>query len=512
MKRSNNHYMSDMKRIYISCLLLSFAAIVAAQQSDYDLIERRNAWNAGVNVTGILTDSVTASYAELYGNSRHGDFRDYSEADRSLNAGALAKSITHLKNYSLTGSFSFDHTTGKNMCGSMFIHPGYYPIDALEFTPGRKDLQTYSFTGGIAVNVNSHWRAGGKIDFTSANYTKRKDLRHTNYRLDLKVTPSVMYHSGDYAVGLSYIFAKNTESIDAEVIGTAETSYYAFLDKGLMYGAYEAWDGSGTHLSESGIDGLPVKEITHGVAAQFQWKAAYADIAYTHSSGSVGEKETIWFEFPTHRIASHLSYSFRQGGSTHFLRLNLEWSHQTNNENVVGKVTESGVTTTNVYGSTRIFERNTFSVHPEYELVHPDGELRLGAVVSSQKRMMTQMYPYVVSQDMMCCRTYISGVRHLNKFDLKAGAGFSIGNFTESEQTLDTEMEAGGLPYRLTDYYNLQNEYATAPRLTLNLGLRYKFHRNLYAEIQAGYTHGMNLLYIGGSHRWSETVKLGYVF
>lgn len=82
------------------------------------------------------------SYAELYGKNNHGDFRNYYEADKLWSAGAVAKSITHLKKYSLIGSFSFDHTSGKDMSGSMFIHPGFYPVDLLEFTPGRKDLQT----------------------------------------------------------------------------------------------------------------------------------------------------------------------------------------------------------------------------------------------------------------------------------------------------------------------------------------------------------------------------------
>lgn len=110
--------------------------------------------------------------------------------------------------------------------------------------------------GGIAADAGTNWRIGGKIDFTSANYSKRKDLRHTNYRLDLKVAPGIMYHSDHYAIGFSYIFSKNSESVSAEEIGTAATPYYAFLDKGLMYGAYEAWSGSGIHLSESGINGF----------------------------------------------------------------------------------------------------------------------------------------------------------------------------------------------------------------------------------------------------------------
>ena len=274
--------MSEMKKIYITGLwVLCLASGVSAQT--YDIIERRNSWNAGANVTGIMTDSISASYAELYGKNNHGDFRNYYEAKEAWSTGAVAKSITHLKGYSLTGSFSFDHTSGKDMSGSMFIHPGFYPVDLLEFTPGRKDLQTYAFMGGIATDIAPNWRLGGKIDFAASNYSKRKDLRHTNYRLDLKIAPSIMYHSGDMAIGFSYILGKNSESVKAEVIGTAENSYNAFLDKGLMYGAYEAWDGSGIHLSESGVNGFPIKELSNGGALQLQWKGFYGDAEYTYS-------------------------------------------------------------------------------------------------------------------------------------------------------------------------------------------------------------------------------------
>lgn len=502
--------MSNMKKIYIGCILLCTASGISAQT--YENIERRNSWNAGTNVTGIRMDSVTVSYAELYGANNHGDFHNYYEADKAWSAGAVAKSITHLKKYSMIGSFSFDHTSGRNMSGSMFIHPGFYPVDLLEFTPGRKDLQTYAFMGGIATDASPNWRVGGRIDFTSANYSKRKDLRHTNYRLDLKVAPGIMYHSGNYAIGLSYIFSKNSESISAEEIGTSSTPYYAFLDKGLMYGAYEAWSGSGIHLQESGSNGFPIKELSHGAALQIQWGAIYGDIEYIYSSGSAGERESIWFRFPTHRITSHLRYSFAQGQTTHFLRLNLLWSHQTNNENVLGQETVNGITTTHVYGSNRIFERDVFSANPEYEWMNPKGEFRIGAEVSSLKRLSTQMFPYSFSQTMVCGRAYASGVFHVGQFDLKAAGSFSIGDFTGKNRTVETATEPGDPPYHLTEYYDLQNEFATTPQVTVNIGMRYNFSRGIYAEIQAGYTHGFKLQYLTGASRWYETVKLGYTF
>lgn len=503
--------MSEMKKICITGLwLLCIVYGVSAQT--YDIIERRNSWNAGENVTGIRMDSISSSYAELYGKNNHGDFYHSYEAEKSWNAGAIAKSITHLKGYSLTGSFSFNHTSGKDMSGSMFIQPGFYPVDILEFTPGRKNLQRYAFMGGIASDIAPNWRLGGKIDFAASNYSKRKDLRHTNYRLDLKVAPSVMYHSGDLAIGFSYMFSKNSKSVKAEVIGTTENSYNAFLDKGLMYGAYEAWDGSGIHLSESGINGFPIKELSNGGALQLQWKRFYGDIEYTYSSGSAGERDAIWFKFPTHRIASHLSYHFKQGKKEHFLRLNLQWSHLVNNENVINKETVNGITTTYINGSNRIFERDAFSVHPEYEFISPRTEVRLGTHISTFKRLTTQMYPYVASEKMLCTQTYVSSVFHIGKFDLKAAASFAIGNSTEKSRVITTDTEPGDPPYRLTDYYNLQNEYATAPQATLRLGLRYHFNHGIYAEVQGSYTRGFNLHYIDGSSRWNETIKLGYTF
>ena len=136
-----------MKKIYITGLwLLCIVYGVSAQT--YDIIERRNSWNAGENVTGIRMDSISSSYAELYGKNNHGDFHHSYEAEKSWNAGAIAKSITHLKGYSLTGSFSFDHISGKDMSGSMFIQPGFYPVDEYDlagFAVGvvdEKDLIT----------------------------------------------------------------------------------------------------------------------------------------------------------------------------------------------------------------------------------------------------------------------------------------------------------------------------------------------------------------------------------
>lgn len=509
MNANNSHYMGFKKTTYLLCLLCCTAAGGASSQT-YDVVERRNLWNAGPNINGLRGDSVTVSYAEAYGKTTRGDFRDTYHAESATNLGVAAKTITHSGKISMLGAFSFDNMSGRDMCGSMFINPGDYPIDVMEFTPGRKELQSYSFVGGIAGDIAPNWRIGVRVDYASANYAKRKDLRHTNYRLDMSVAPSVMYHSGDWAVGMSYIFGRNTESVEAAQEGTLSSDYDAFLDKGLMYGAYETWKGAGLHLNESGVKGLPVQENAHAISVQAQWRSFYADIEYRHAAGEVGERKVIWFEFPTNSVTSHLGARFWQGDAMHFARLDIAWSKQKNNENVLSKDAVSNITT--VIGSNRIYERESIEFAPEYELIVPQGEFTLGGRFISTKRLTTQMYPYAVSQSMEQYGIYASGVWHRGRFDLKAAAAFAAGSFSDKTERVDPEITTGEQPYRLTEYYDIRNEYLTAPRLTLGGGLRYNFHQGLYAQVDADYTRGFDLEYIAGTTRWSGALRFGYAF
>ena len=307
-----------MNKILKIFLILTAAGLyLTAGGQPYDRIERRNFWNAGRNVNGLRTDSVSISYAQLRGSYAAGGLRDTYMAPEGWSAEAVAKTILHLKKFSMNGAFSFENFSGKDMCGSMSGRPGYYPVDVLEFTPGKKTRQTYHFDGGITADIGGNWRIGGKVCFTSENYTKRKDLRHTDYLLGMTVVPGLMFHEGDFAVGACYIFSKSSETITAEVLGISSGSYYAFLDKGLMYGVYDIWDSQGTHLSETGVSGFPAREISHGAAVQVQWKDLYAEAEYLRSSGDMGEKQSIWYRFPTDAVTARIGYAAGDGDTRH---------------------------------------------------------------------------------------------------------------------------------------------------------------------------------------------------
>ena len=149
MNVKNSLSMNKALKTIVAAALLFWSAGLFAQT--FDIVERRDFWNAGRNVNGLRTDSLTVSYAELGADYTSGGFRDVNDPKTIWSAGAEAGTITHLKKFSMIGAFSFRNAESQKACGSMSACPGYYPVDIYEFTPGRKTRQTYSFLGGIAV-------------------------------------------------------------------------------------------------------------------------------------------------------------------------------------------------------------------------------------------------------------------------------------------------------------------------------------------------------------------------
>ena len=481
---------------------------MAVSAQTYERVLRNNLWNDSENVTGVRQDSVSCSYAELSGSYEGGEFRDTWQAARGWSAGAATASIRHLENMTLKGSFAFTQTEGYDMCGSMFIKPGFYPVDVLEFTPGRKTLQTYAFDGGISYDLGSNWRIGAMMDFEAANIAKRKDLRHSNWRLDMTVAPGFMYHSGDFAIGANYLFRKTSETIEAEQVGIAESSYNAFLDKGLMYGVYSIWTGSGLHLQDAGVKGFPVKDFSNGAAVQMQYKGLYAEVEYLHTTGTIGEKEFIWFLFPGNSVDVRLGY--RHEG--HFARLDFGWKAGALDETVLEKITVGGVTTVVGHGQNRIQTESGWKFRPEYEYVSDKVEVLASAHIEGHMETASQMYPYVSAQSLMKYGADVRVKTYIGPFDLAVKAGYAGGMMNEDSWLTDDATGVQTSPYRLQEWYDRQIEYETASRLNVGLSLRWNFWKGLYAEAAGSWLHGFNLQHIDSPNRYGATLKFGYNF
>lgn len=492
--------------------LVAGPGVSAQRPYDFERVVNRNFWNDGTNAAGLRTDSLSISYARLYGEYTGGGLKHTYESDASWTAGLKAETIKHLDKFSMKGHFGFDNTNGRNMCGSMSARPGYFPVDILEFTPGKKTRQNYAIGGSISADLGTRWRIGGELEFLAANYVKSKDLRHTDYLLDLKAAPGVMYYTGDFAVGLSYTFRKSSESIKAEELGVSSEHYYAFLDKGMMFGTYDVWDISGLHLSESGMSNFPGKEMSHGAGLQFQWKNLYAELGYTYSSGNFGEKDVRWFEFPGHTCSVDLGWRISGLTYSHYIRLDLGYRLQTSYETVMDRVTEGGVTTPVIYSENPVYYRQKSGISPEYVLDSDRFGFSFRADLMAEDEMSSQMYPYLYT-DRTLTADFMAGFRYsIKRFDIGLETGVRIGNVSRSERLADSGVSAGEYPYFMEEYYVLEKEYTESPKIDAGLSFRYNFFKGLYAEVSGMYGYGLRIAKLTDPHRWTAGLGIGYIF
>ena len=503
-------------RILYNIALLMLCTVWFTESSyaqRFDTAVRRNPWNEGVNRAGLREDSLSMSYAEVQFAKQNGGMTDHSVSADSWSAGVITESVRHFSKISFTGRFAYDYTDGKDMCGSMFIRPGFYPMDIFEFTPGRKILENYSFTGGLSADLGCEWRGGLHIDFTASNYAKRKDLRHKNTRLDFEAAPSAEWHRGDWRVGAAYIFAKNSERIEAEEIGSTPDSYEAFFDKGLFYGDRAMWDSNTIHLEESGINAFPVKEIQNGASVQLQWRMLFGEAEYRHSSGESGEKGVVWHTFDGDALNVKIAAVMQSaGGSQHFIRINAGWSQRDSNESILVRETVGGITNTEIIGSIPIYAERRLSMRVEYEWLRESGSgIRTGIDWNSRNGQSSLAYPQLREQQLGWWRLWADGVWICGRAELTAGAWIRKGCVDESARTVASQTTSqNAYPEHLSQYAEWNAEYLTALRAGLHAGVRINIVKGFYAEASARYEHGFALKFVPQPNRIESVVALGF--
>lgn len=488
------------------------AAVATLWAQRFDYVERRNGWNGGANAAGLRRDSISLSYAEVYAVKSGGEFVDFSSSPDSWNAGARTKSILHFDRVSFAGGFGYDYFDGRDMCGSMFTKPGFYPFDILEFTPGRKIREIYDLDGRAAISFGRGWTGGLAADFEASNYAKRKDLRHSNRRLDFGVAPSLLYARGDFAIGAAYLFRKDAERVTADEIGSTPDSYEAFFDKGLAFGVGELWTGSGIHLDESGVSGFPVSEIIHGASLQSQWHRLYAEAEFRYGHGHTGERGVEWHDFDSRGVELRVSAWFGPETDVHFVRLAASWTERRNRENILGKQTVNGVTETYIYGSNTIYTERTVRVKAEYEYACARTDLRAGAEVLLTDGLSSLMYPYAYGRKMYRTVLYADNRLTAGRFEILASVRFSWGGSSQYDASTTSAADAGDYPERLTQYYEYATEYFTAGRIETGVGVRCNVAKGIYVEASGMWRHGFRLRYIGGSEAYMAILKVGYSF
>lgn len=501
------------RTITILLALAMTVSAVQAQAQSYSGALGSNAWNKGSNVAGLRMDtSRHGSFAELSGSYVSGGFKSSSQPITAWTAGASAATLMHYGRYSLIGDFSFEQFRGQGMAGSMFMQAETYPFDLIEFTKGTKTRQKYSFRGGISVDMGDHWFIGADMRFLSGNYAKLKDLRHTNYRLEMTVSPGVAYKGDNFSFGLNYLFHRNTETVKAEQIGTGESSYYAFLDKGLEYGKYEVWTGGGTHLSDEGVNGFPVSEMSHGVGFQLSSGGFFAEMKYARSQGKAGEKQTIWFRFPGQSADLLAEYKIKGDKLSHSIALRGSWRSRTNYETVLEKVSNNGVTLVNEYGSNAIYTKEDLVISPSYNVSAGKLSIGLQGEYRHNDEIATLMYPYIYTQETTVFSGQLSLGYVLGHFNLGMTGGFSKGRFDPQQRMSSETSGVSTEPYKLESYWAGKMEFITTPQIRLIPSVRYGFSNGMYIAADGRFVRAFNLVIIPSGQRNTFNLRFGYNF
>ncbi len=252
-----------------------------------------------LNINTISAAIISVSLAD-------NGFRNYYNADKSIDAGAMVESFYRFNDkVSAYGRISYNNFYGKQMAGSAFIEPDFAPFDIVEQADtnlGVKNLETYKILGGVGAQISGGLSVGAKVDYTAANYAKRKDLRHKNSLMDLKLTAGLSYDFGILTVGADYLYRRRNEGLKFSTYGTADRTYNSIISYGAFWGLREEFGAEGfTDKSRE----MPLFDQFNGADIQLLVKITdnlhiFNNFTYQSRDGRYGRKGQYTIEYEQH--------------------------------------------------------------------------------------------------------------------------------------------------------------------------------------------------------------------
>lgn len=534
-------------RVILAAVLgVVFAGSATAQENghlkgyDFGYITRQDGWVSSLNAAGILSAPANISYVEAYYDKTKGGLHNYYQSPDIFLLGIKTESFRKVGNVGFYGKMQYEYYEGKDWAGSIFIDPSLYPFDMVEHTPGRKLGENYIFEGGIGFRLAGSLYGGLRIEYEADNIAKRRNLRHKNNRMNLRAVPSLTYKTGNWDLGLSYIYKKLSERVQLEVIGgSTEGGYRVFYDKGLWFGVDDLWTAGSVHLTDAGIGGFPLKFEDHGASFQSNYNKGavrfYEELTYRRSAGETGGKGITWMtnraDIIEYKGVLNLADAYNEGLS-HLIHAGASYGNQKNYESITGTEMVAGTPQETIIGSYIIMHRRTLSIGAEYEMAfrrtpgdyNPYLSLRAGFEYCNRNTLGLLAYPYVKSQTLSTRRMHVQGETRFDagtgELKLRASLGYSYGDGTKLDETvgnMSPGAEPGEYPVQNTDYFEYEYEYLTTGKADVSLGIRYTTYVGrsslpLYADLSWNTVNAPQAKLLPGKCRNSVLVKVGVVF
>ena len=293
-----------------SCLgVLSGSAQDSLLLRDYQFVRQSDPWLTHHNaaaLTRFAVDNIVEAEATL--TKGNGGLVNFDDSQNTLQGNVRTESFYRLSPRVVTfGAISYDNWTGHDMTGSAFILQRT-PFDLVEDSltnPGRKHRDTYRLVGGVGVDIYKGVSLGARIDYTSANYAKYKDLRHKNKLMDLQLTLGTYIPVLPWLnVGADYTYRRQTESVDFGTYGKSERVYKTLIDYGAFMGRVEQFGNEG--FTDKARE-MPLFEDRHGAGLQLELRpqsaicspslregrgrlSFFAALDFSHATGYYGRR------------------------------------------------------------------------------------------------------------------------------------------------------------------------------------------------------------------------------
>ena len=422
--------------------------------------------------------------AALWGGVEQGWFRPTYAPTLGWSAGARGDIVRHGANTSWEGKISFEQKTGYNMLSSMFLEPGYFPVDLLEFTSGTKSRETGRLEAGFLTDLGYEWAAGMKASFEAAYAGKKTALNHTALGVDARVEPTLSYvMDDDMVLASAAVFRFRTERITAQ-----QSDGTLFLDKGLRYGAFQ--DAAGT---------FPVQEIAYGFSEKLFSEDIDAGLEWTWKRGTAGSTGFGNFHYPGSALSVFYKQTFQADEADHGVRIAYERQRDQLREGV-----------SDAEGITSLSDRQSRSVELGYEVRFLHGAVKsLGLTLDGHRYVERSFTPFYDQTKRNLGTATLSVAFAFGALDLKidafAGGGVWRDRGRYRDETEDTS-------YRCTTDWNRLMDYSLAPRAGAGGSLAYRFPGHLFLQIDGKMFHALRETAMGGQNRGIGTLAIGYSF
>ena len=426
---------------------------------------------------------VSQREAAVWGGIEEGQFRPSHGASLQWSAGASVMSVRHSKNSSMTGSLSFEQTTGYHMNSSMLLEPDYFPLDFVEVPQGTKSRQDVCLEGGVLSDFGYEWAAGIKASAKGSLVSKQQSIQHKVFGLDLQVEPTLTYvMDDDMGLVSSYVVRLRTENVNA----TPDGDNKIFFDKGLRYGSYV-----------DDLSLLSIMEFSHGISELFYSPELTLGAEILWKRGMAGEGK---YKFPGSTVSVFAEYAVLADNADHVMRAGYR-----RQRDQLREVTEDGFNS--------LSDRKVRNLDLKYEARFLHGALKNVGIVLGGNQWNERAFVSSPNQvrRLYGSATFLMGFSY-GAIDLDLNFMAGKGRWQDRGRT--ALNDGSPEPDRMTDNWLRNMDYQMVPRTGMGgtLTCRIPSVKGLYAQLYGYWYHAYNATYLPGKNREIGTLKIGYKF